>query len=86
MNKCYIRRNKNKEIMHTVKQVLEQMDENGRIILEVRTDERGWYTIFNINTNTFSICFYSKEGDDYRFYATKESFAKRVVGLLKRGF
>lgn len=72
--------------MHTVEQVLAQMDENGRIILECGTDERGWYTIFNINTNTFSICFYSEEGDDYKFYATKESFAKRVVTLLKRGY
>ncbi len=72
--------------MHTVKQVLEQMDANGRIKLGCGDDYRGWYTIFNINTNTFSICFYTEEGDDYKFYASKESFAKRVVGLLKRGF
>lgn len=72
--------------MDTVNQVLAQMNEKGRISLSAGTDEKGWYTIFNINTNTFSICFYTEEGDIYRSYATKESFAKRVVSLLKRGF
>ena len=72
--------------MHTVKEVLAQMDAEGKIRLGCGDDYRGWYTIFNINTNTYSICFYNEEEEDYRFYATPESFAKRVVGLLKRGF
>jgi len=72
--------------MHTVEQVLAKMDANGRISLEVGTDERGWYTVFNNNTGMRAIVFYSEEGDDWKFYATNESFAKRVVTLLKRGY
>ena len=72
--------------MHTVKEVLAQMDANGKIMLGVGSDERGWYTVFNNNRKMFAIVFYSEEGDDWKFYATKESFAKRVVGLLKRGY
>lgn len=72
--------------MHTVKQVLATMNQDGKIILEVGDENRGWYTIFNINTKTYSICFINGDDYDYKFYATPESFAKRVVTLLKRGF
>lgn len=72
--------------MHTVQQVLATMDANGKIMLGVGDDYRGWYTVFNNNTGMRAIVFYSEEGDDWKFYATNESFAKRVVGLLKRGY
>lgn len=72
--------------MSTVNEILEGRNENGIIALE----GKGWSAISR--EGTYMIMFHhgefvcSKDDTCYKFYKTEKSWAKRIVGLLKRGY
>ena len=72
--------------MNTVNEVLAEKDENGIISIGAN----GWDAISR--EGTYMITFEegkfacSKNDTCYKFYKNEKSWAKRVVGLLKRGY
>jgi hypothetical protein len=72
--------------MHTVSEILELRNERGIIGLE----GKGWAAVSRDGTHM--ITFYegeficSKDDDEYKFYKNERIWAKRIVGLLKRGY
>lgn len=72
--------------MSTVNEILEGRNERGIIALE----GKGWSAISR--EGTYMITFYegeflcSKDDTCYKFYKNEKSWAKRIVGLLKRGY
>jgi len=72
--------------MNTVAEILALRDERG--IIAVRA--RGWDAISRDGTHmiTFHEGEFACSKDDtcYKFYKNEKSWAKRIVGLLKRGY
>ena len=72
--------------MNTISEVLEQRNEKGILAFE----GNGWSAISRDGTHmiTFEegkfIC--SKNEIEFKFYQYEESWAKRVIGLIKRGY